>query len=147
MKSQMCYQKLTALIGLQRWQGEDWFSELQDYAEKQNKIPILTLRKPKSCPELRSGIVFQNERRTELKVAIIGSRSLSIDVSHYVPKEATTIISGGAKGIDQCAADYARKHWLELVEFLPDYKRYGDEIISAIMDMRKVEKMSSPAIM
>ena len=32
----------------QRWDVEKWFSELQDYAGKQNKIPILTLRKPHS---------------------------------------------------------------------------------------------------
>lgn len=32
----------------QRWDVEKWFEELRAYADKQNKIPILTLRKPRS---------------------------------------------------------------------------------------------------
>lgn len=32
----------------QRWDVERWFEELREYADKQNKIPILTLRKPRS---------------------------------------------------------------------------------------------------
>jgi uncharacterized phage-like protein YoqJ len=61
----------------------------------------------------------------KLKVAVVGSRSLEIDVSPYIPEGATAIISGGAVGIDRRAAEYARKHGLPLIEFLPDYKRYG----------------------
>ena len=34
-------------------------------------------------------------------------------------------MSGGAKGIDACAREYAEKAGLRLTEFLPDYKRYG----------------------
>jgi uncharacterized phage-like protein YoqJ len=60
-----------------------------------------------------------------LKVAVIGSRSLTVDVEPYIPKEAKTIISGGAKGVDRCAAEFAKKAGLELIEFLPDYRRYG----------------------
>lgn len=32
----------------QRWDVEKWFEELREYADKQSKIPILTLRKPRS---------------------------------------------------------------------------------------------------
>jgi len=32
----------------QRWDVEKWFEELKEYADKQDKIPILTLRKPRS---------------------------------------------------------------------------------------------------
>ena len=35
------------------------------------------------------------------------------------------IVSGGAKGIDHLAAEYAQKHGLKLTEFLPQYARYG----------------------
>ena len=35
------------------------------------------------------------------------------------------IVSGGAVGIDKCAEEYARIKGIELVEFLPDYKKYG----------------------
>ena len=61
-----------------------------------------------------------------MKVAIVGSRGLSVeDFSPYLPAETTEIVSGGAKGIDQCAAAYARTHGLTLTEFKPDYRRYG----------------------
>ena len=61
-----------------------------------------------------------------MKVAIVGSRGLSVeDFSPYLPPETTEIVSGGAKGIDQCAAVYAEAHGLPLTEFKPDYRRYG----------------------
>lgn len=61
-----------------------------------------------------------------MKVAIIGSRNLIVeDLEKYVPKETTIIVSGGARGIDTCARDYARKKGLIMVEFFPDYEKYG----------------------
>ena len=32
----------------QRWQVDKWYDELRDYAQKQNKIAILTLRQPRA---------------------------------------------------------------------------------------------------
>jgi hypothetical protein len=32
----------------QRWDVETWFEKLREYADKQSKIPILTLRKPRT---------------------------------------------------------------------------------------------------
>ena len=60
-----------------------------------------------------------------MKIAVIGSRNLSVDLSPYIPVYATTIISGGANGIDRRAAAYAQDNGLELIEFLPDYDQYG----------------------
>lgn len=41
-------------------------------------------------------------------IAIIGSRTLSIpDLGIYLPKDTTEIISGGAKGVDTSAREYA----------------------------------------
>lgn len=37
----------------------------------------------------------------------------------------TTIISGGAVGVDRWAADAAREHGLQLVEILPDWNAHG----------------------
>jgi len=31
-----------------RWEVDKWFNKLQDYAQKHDKTPILTLRKPRS---------------------------------------------------------------------------------------------------
>lgn len=60
-----------------------------------------------------------------MKVAVIGSRSLSMDIGHYLPYDTTLLISGGASGIDQCAEAYARKRGLPILLFPPDYDRYG----------------------
>lgn len=61
-----------------------------------------------------------------MKVAVIGSRGLTVvDLGKYLPQEVTEIVSGGAKGIDNCAKEYAIKNRLILTEFLPEYKRYG----------------------
>ena len=61
-----------------------------------------------------------------MKLAIIGSRGLSVtDFSPYIPEGTDEIISGGAKGIDSSAAEYARSHGIKLTEILPDYARYG----------------------
>ena len=61
-----------------------------------------------------------------MKVAIIGSRNLTAEnLGKYLPEETTEIVSGGAKGIDTCAREYAIAKGLKFTEFLPDYQRYG----------------------
>lgn len=61
-----------------------------------------------------------------MKVAIIGSRNLGvIGLENFLPENVTEIVSGGAKGVDTCAREYAEKHNIPLTEFLPDYSRYG----------------------
>ena len=61
-----------------------------------------------------------------MKVAVIGSRGLIVnDLGKYLPENTTEIVSGGAKGIDTCARDYALSHDIKLTEFLPEYSRYG----------------------
>lgn len=34
-------------------------------------------------------------------------------------------MSGGARGIDTCAREYAEKNRIKLTEFLPQYEKYG----------------------
>ena len=61
-----------------------------------------------------------------MKVAVIGSRGLTVKcLGKYLPCETTEIVSGGAKGIDACAREYAKAKELKLTEFFPDYRRYG----------------------
>lgn len=61
-----------------------------------------------------------------MKIAVIGSRNLVADnIGEYLPPNTTEIISGGAKGIDSCAREYAHKNGIKLTEFLPEYKIYG----------------------
>ena len=61
-----------------------------------------------------------------MKVAVIGSRSLTVDhLEKYLPEGVTEIVSGGARGVDTSAREYAQAHGLPCVEFLPDYEKYG----------------------
>ena len=61
-----------------------------------------------------------------MRVAIIGSRRLQVvDLAACLPANTSQIISGGAKGIDACAKQYAFSHGIPYIEFLPDYGRYG----------------------
>ena len=61
-----------------------------------------------------------------MKVGVIGSRGLTVNnLGKYLPEDTTEIVSGGAKGIDTCARDYALTHDIKLTEFLPEYNKYG----------------------
>ena len=61
-----------------------------------------------------------------MKVGVIGSRGLTVDnLEQYLPENTTEIVSGGAKGIDTCAREYAISHGIKLTELLPEYSRYG----------------------
>lgn len=61
-----------------------------------------------------------------MKVAIIGSRTITIEnLENYIPEGTTEIVSGGAKGVDTCAKLFAEKNNIAYTEFLPDYKKYG----------------------
>lgn len=61
-----------------------------------------------------------------MKLAIIGSRNIFIDdLGSYLPNNVTEIVSGGAKGVDTCAKEYAHQNNLIMTEFLPEYSKYG----------------------
>ena len=63
-----------------------------------------------------------------MKLAIIGSRDFNdFDLleNYVVPTSPKLIISGGAKGADTLAEQYAEKHHVELLIFKPDWKQFG----------------------
>lgn len=61
-----------------------------------------------------------------MKVAVIGSRGLTVEhLERYLPEGTTEIVSGGARGIDRCAREHALAHGIKLTEFLPDYETLG----------------------
>lgn len=61
-----------------------------------------------------------------MKVAIIGSRSItSYPLEEIIPAAVTEIISGGARGADALAREYALQHSVPLTEIRPEYARYG----------------------
>ncbi len=61
-----------------------------------------------------------------MKVAVIGSRGLTVrNLQKYLPAGTTEIVSGGARGVDTSAREYALANGIKLTEFLPDYNKYG----------------------
>lgn len=61
-----------------------------------------------------------------MKLAVIGSRNLNIvNLGKYLPQGVTEIVSGGARGIDTCAREYALANNIKLTEFFPQYEKYG----------------------
>ena len=61
-----------------------------------------------------------------MRIAIVGSRNITVEnIGQYLPDSVCEIVSGGAKGVDACAAEYAVSHKIALKEFLPEYEKYG----------------------
>ena len=61
-----------------------------------------------------------------MKLLIAGSRSITdIDLEKYIPEGVTAIISGGAKGIDTLAEEYADKNGIPKIIVKPQYNLYG----------------------
>ena len=63
-----------------------------------------------------------------MKLAVVGSRGfLDYELFYKILDniEITCIVSGGAKGADSLAKEYAIFHNIEYKEFLPDWNRLG----------------------
>lgn len=60
-----------------------------------------------------------------MRVAIIGSRSLKVDIEKYIPQGTTEIVSGGAKGIDYLAEVWADANGIPKIIIYPEYLKYG----------------------
>lgn len=61
-----------------------------------------------------------------MKLAIVGSRSIKfVPLEKYITDDVTEIVSGGAIGVDTCAAEYAKANGIKLTVFLPEYNLYG----------------------
>ena len=61
-----------------------------------------------------------------MKIAIVGSRSITAAIpENCIPENTTEIFSGGAIGIDTSARNFAREHHIFLTDILPEYDLYG----------------------
>jgi hypothetical protein len=61
-----------------------------------------------------------------MKVAVCGPRWVQkIDLESVLPEATSTIVSGGARGVDTLAENFARQRGLKTIIHYPDYKRYG----------------------
>lgn len=76
-----------------------------------------------------------------MKLAIIGSRTCPpVDIEAYLKYIPDTIVSGGAKGADTYAKEFAKKHNLNLIEFLPEYDKYPPKQAPLIRNKKIVEE-------
>jgi hypothetical protein len=72
-----------------------------------------------------------------MKLLIVGSRCIEeFDLTGYVPCDVELIISGGARGIDTIAEQYADSHGIQKLIFYPEYEKYG-----RAAPLRRNEKM------
>ena len=80
------------------------------------RADFISARKNRKCPK----------RGEEMKAAVIGSRELIVnDLGKYLPQGVDCIVSGGALGVDSSAARFAKESGIRLLEFLPDYEKWG----------------------
>ena len=65
-----------------------------------------------------------------MNVGIVGSRRwksrAAVETLVNTLSPNTTVVSGGARGVDSWAAEYARKRGLKVIEFLPDLPLNGN---------------------
>ncbi|MBQ8502836.1 MAG: hypothetical protein IJ491_00990 [Clostridia bacterium] len=61
-----------------------------------------------------------------MKVAIVGERDSKIyNLNEVIPENTSEVLSGGARGIDICAKEYAISGGIKYSGFLTDYKKFG----------------------
>ena len=58
-----------------------------------------------------------------MRVTMIGSRSLSVDIAEYVPEGMTQLLSGGGWGVNAQAEAYADANGIPKLIFRSDKKR------------------------
>ena len=69
----------------------------------------------------------------KIKLAIVGTRTPKISYSEWEmlllkelsPDDVSLVVSGGAQGIDTYAKLFAGRHHIPLMEYLPDYSKFG----------------------
>ena len=62
-----------------------------------------------------------------------------MDIETYLKYIPDTIISGGARGADTYAKEFANKHNLKLVEYLPEYDKYPPKVAPLMRNKLIVE--------
>ena len=78
-----------------------------------------------------------------MKLAIIGSRSITNKaiiwniIDRY---QFTTLISGGAKGVDSIAEEYAATNNKDIIIHRPDYSLYGSPMAQFIRNSKIIEE-------
>ena len=76
-----------------------------------------------------------------MRIAVIGSRNLDVkNLGEYLPCECDEIVSGGAKGVDTSAANFARESGIRLTEFFPQYEGLSEKFKDAEIIVSEVSE-------
>ena len=77
-----------------------------------------------------------------MRVAVVGSKKLCVDMEAYLPIGVTALISGDSRGVQNLATLWADKHNVPKLIIKPDYKNFGrmaaakrDELIVELADL------------
>lgn len=65
---------------------------------------------------------------TMINLAIVGSRTFNdyeLLKQHIEPTNIAAIVSGGARGADTLAEQFAEEHSIQMIVFKPDYEKHG----------------------
>lgn len=57
--------------------------------------------------------------------AVVGSRGIDMRVDAFIPVDVDAIVTGGARGVDRAAEDFARRKGIPCISIRPDYKKHG----------------------
>lgn len=85
------------------------------------------------------------EKHKNKSVAVVGSRdvkscaALARRLGELAPVK---VVSGGAKGVDALAANWARTHGVPLVELRPDYAAHGPTAATHVRNAEIVKRAS-----
>lgn len=83
-----------------------------------------------------------------MKIGVVGSRSITayttvsnaIHDSPWFPDDVTTIVSGGADGVDSSAEYFAEEQTLDMRVITPDYDDWSDGHPAKVRNTRIVEE-------
>ena len=72
--------------------------------------------------------LYSPKKELNMKLAVIGSREfkdMDLMREHIKLLQPSVIISGGAKGADTLAKQYAQENNLQMIEYKADWKKFG----------------------
>lgn len=92
------------------------------------------------CSDIIINPFNSNLTETKMRLAIIGSRTCPpLDIMSHLNRLPSAIVSGGARGADTYAREFAQRYDLPILEFLPQYDKYPPKVAPLMRNKQIVE--------